>query len=365
MGAGWVLALGAAAQTSGVFEPVTDEMLRNPDPADWLMWRRTLDSWGHSPLDQIDKRNVADLRLVWTRALGPGMQEGTPLVYAGVMYFPSPSDVIQALEAATGDVRWEYRRSLPPDLGEYFPVPSINRNLSIYGDTIIDTSADDFVFGSTRARVSSAGKRRSSTTSAARSRRRARSSRTARSSPGAAASPKGARQPASSRRTMRGRAASSGAAGRSRRPASRTATRGAICPTRRVGTSAVGSCRATIRSSTSSTPAPPSRRRRRNSRSRATSTSSCTTTRRSRSMPTPARSSGTTSTSSIIGTSIIRSSACSSRRRSLRTGARLRGSIRDSARAKDARSSRVSRVRPVSCTRSTRARASSFGRGRP
>jgi alcohol dehydrogenase (cytochrome c) len=144
--AAWLVALEAFGQAPRAFEPVTDEMLQNPDPADWLMWRRTLDSWGHSPLDQIDKRNVGNLRLLWTRALGPGMQEGTPLVHDGVMYFPNPSDVIQALDAASGDVLWQYRRSLPDDLGEYFPVPSINRNLAIYADTIIDTSSDDFVF---------------------------------------------------------------------------------------------------------------------------------------------------------------------------------------------------------------------------
>ena len=135
---------GLAAQPS--FVPVTDQMLQNPDPADWLMWRRTLDSWGYSPLDQIDRSNVEDLRLVWTRGLGPGMQEGTPLVYDGIMYFPNPSDLVQALDAATGDLIWEYRRSLPGDLGEFFPVPSINRNLAIYGTAIIDTSADDYVF---------------------------------------------------------------------------------------------------------------------------------------------------------------------------------------------------------------------------
>ncbi len=138
-------ALTALAQPAS-FIPVTDDMLQDPDPADWLMWRRTRDSWGHSPLDQIDTGNVGNLRLVWTRALGPGMQEGTPLVYDGVMYFPNPSDLVQAIEAATGDLLWEYRRSLPADLGEYFPVPSINRNLAIYADTIIDTSADDYVF---------------------------------------------------------------------------------------------------------------------------------------------------------------------------------------------------------------------------
>jgi alcohol dehydrogenase (cytochrome c) len=33
------------------FTPVTDAMLENPDPADWLNWRRTLDGLGYSPLD--------------------------------------------------------------------------------------------------------------------------------------------------------------------------------------------------------------------------------------------------------------------------------------------------------------------------
>jgi PQQ-dependent dehydrogenase (methanol/ethanol family) len=140
-----LLYLGAAAAQSP-FRPVSDARLQDPDPADWLMWRRTLDTWGFSPLDQIDRDNVDTLRMVWTRALGPGIQEGTPLVHDGVMYFPNPSDFVQAFDAATGDLIWEYRRSLPGDLGEYFPVPSINRNLAIYADTIIDTSADDYVY---------------------------------------------------------------------------------------------------------------------------------------------------------------------------------------------------------------------------
>ena len=72
------------------FAPVTDAMLRDPAPEDWLMWRRTLDAWGYSPLDQIDRSNVGDLRLVWTRALTPGSQQGTPLAYGGVLYMSNP-----------------------------------------------------------------------------------------------------------------------------------------------------------------------------------------------------------------------------------------------------------------------------------
>jgi alcohol dehydrogenase (cytochrome c) len=141
-----LLGSAAAAQPPEPFVPVTDAMLQAPDPADWLMWRRTLDTWGHSPLTQINRNNVDELRLVWTRGLGPGIQEGTPLVYDGVMYYPNPSDLVEAYDAATGDLIWQYRRSLPSDLGEYMPVPSINRNLAIYGTSIIDTSADDFVY---------------------------------------------------------------------------------------------------------------------------------------------------------------------------------------------------------------------------
>lgn len=124
--------------------PVTDTMLQDPAPGDWLMWRRTLDSWGYSPLEQIHKGNVDELVLVWARPLSEGIQEGTPLVHEGVMYMPNPLDVVQAIRADTGDVIWQYRRNLPDDLK--VPFPSINRNIAVYDNLIIDTSADDYVY---------------------------------------------------------------------------------------------------------------------------------------------------------------------------------------------------------------------------
>ena len=142
------IATGYPGQTQvESFTPVTDAELQNPDPADWLMWRRTLNSWGYSPLDQIDRENVGELRMVWSRALAPGSQQGTPLVYDGIMYMPNPNDVIQAIDAATGDLHWEYRRQIPDDVGEYLGgLVSVNRNVAIYGNFIIDTSNDDYLF---------------------------------------------------------------------------------------------------------------------------------------------------------------------------------------------------------------------------
>jgi glucose dehydrogenase len=136
------------AQPPGEFVPVTDQMLQSPAAADWLMWRRTLDGWGYSPLDEIDRGNVGTLRMVWTRGLNGGFQSGTPLAYGGVLYMPNPNDVIQALDAVTGDVVWEHRREVPDDLGEYLnrALASNNRNIAIHGNLIIDTSADDHLF---------------------------------------------------------------------------------------------------------------------------------------------------------------------------------------------------------------------------
>ncbi len=136
----------SAQQLEAQVSPVSDANLVNPPPQDWLMWRRTLDSWGYSPLQQINGGNVSQLQLVWTRGLEPGPQEGTPLVHDGVLYFPNPRDIIQALDAATGDLIWEHRRPQPADIEQYINAPFINRNIAIHGDLIIDTSADGYLY---------------------------------------------------------------------------------------------------------------------------------------------------------------------------------------------------------------------------
>ena len=132
-------------QTSSEFKPVTDAMLQDPAAEDWLMWRRTLNGWGYSPLDQVTTENVGDLQLVWSRALTEGRQQGTPLAYDGVLYMPNPRDVIQAIDAVSGDLLWEHRREVPEDVGDA-GLRTNNRNIAIYDNLIIDTSIDGYVF---------------------------------------------------------------------------------------------------------------------------------------------------------------------------------------------------------------------------
>ena len=121
------LAAPAAGQTPAV-SPVTDALLADPPPESWLNWRRTQDGWGYSPLNQIDRGNVGDLRMVWSWAMEPGSQQTTPLVHEGVMYLASPGNIVQALDAATGDLLWEHRREFPTARGRGRP----NRNIAIH-----------------------------------------------------------------------------------------------------------------------------------------------------------------------------------------------------------------------------------------
>src|ERR1700694_2050772 len=126
--------------------PVTETMLRNPAPGDWLNWRRTDNAWGYSPLDQIKRENVQRLQLAWSWSMEEGAQEATPLVHDGGMYLPHPHGVIQALDAATGDLLWEYRPAAsqrPADAeGASDSGGGVQRNIAIYGDKIFATTHD-------------------------------------------------------------------------------------------------------------------------------------------------------------------------------------------------------------------------------
>ena len=125
------------------FTPVTDAVLQNPDPADWLSWRRTLDGWGYSPLEQIDRDNVGQLQLAWSWGLEPGVSQTTPIVHDGIMYIANPGNVVHALDARTGDFIWEYRR----EMDERRRTAAQMRSLAIYQDLVILNTFDAHVVG--------------------------------------------------------------------------------------------------------------------------------------------------------------------------------------------------------------------------
>ncbi len=127
----------AAPLRDAAAAPVTDAMLRDPDPADWLMYSRTYDAQRYSPLAQINRANVGSLQRAWSKPLPAGPLEIIPLVHGGVMYLTTPGSRdggsrVVALNAATGDTLWEY---VPPSSAS-----SRIKALAIYGDMIYYTA---------------------------------------------------------------------------------------------------------------------------------------------------------------------------------------------------------------------------------
>src|SRR6202158_3113033 len=122
------------------FRPVTEAMLTKVPDGDWLAWRRTYDASGFSPLKKINKTNINDLRVAWTWSLPNGPNESTPVVHDGVLFVHSYGDKVQALDAATGDLLWQYSRRLPAGVA-----PAIKRGISIYGTRLYVPTSDSHI----------------------------------------------------------------------------------------------------------------------------------------------------------------------------------------------------------------------------
>ncbi|HVX56210.1 MAG TPA: PQQ-binding-like beta-propeller repeat protein, partial [Candidatus Saccharimonadales bacterium] len=135
-------AVPASAQVRN-YQPVSQQMLENPAPEDWLMYSRTYDAQRYSPLKQINKQNVSRLALAWSRGMGPGQTETIPLVHNGVMYVVEPGAVVAALDATNGDLIWEYKRKVPANVASV----ARTKNLAIFQDVILYTAPDSYVVG--------------------------------------------------------------------------------------------------------------------------------------------------------------------------------------------------------------------------
>ena len=129
---------GTVAGTVENYRPVTDEMLRDPDDGDWLMIRRNYQAWNYSPLADIDRSNASELELAWVWAMNEGgWNAPSPIVHDGVMYLAGIGPVVQALDAATGDLIWEHEVEVATT-----GYSGMSRNLAIYEDKLFMATPD-------------------------------------------------------------------------------------------------------------------------------------------------------------------------------------------------------------------------------
>jgi alcohol dehydrogenase (cytochrome c) len=118
--------------------PLDDAAMRAPAAGDWLMWRRTYDGQGFSPLKQIDRKNAAALKPAFTWSLAISPNEVTPVAHDGVLFVASGGRV-EALDGATGAVLWRYVR---PRIPTAQAASSTVRSIAIWDNLVIVPTPD-------------------------------------------------------------------------------------------------------------------------------------------------------------------------------------------------------------------------------
>lgn len=124
------------------WEPVTEERLLNPADGEWPHFRRDYASTGYSPLDQINRDNIADLELVWALSIGDDERwEPWPTVMNGVMFITEGRSRVNAIDAVTGEILWRYVRDRQDDIGLSQAVQR-SRGVAFFEDLVLYPTAD-------------------------------------------------------------------------------------------------------------------------------------------------------------------------------------------------------------------------------
>lgn len=103
---------------AGATARVDAQRIGNADaePGSWLSHGRSYSEQRYSPLRQIDEDNVAGLGLAWYLDLDTSRgQQATPIVVDGVMYSTSAWSKVQAIDAKSGELLWQYDPEVPPE----------------------------------------------------------------------------------------------------------------------------------------------------------------------------------------------------------------------------------------------------------
>lgn len=131
---------GAVATTA-----VDDTALANEaDGRNWLAYGRTYSEQRYSPLTQLNDDNVAELGLAWHMDL-PNDRSlvGTPLVVDGILYFEGSYNVVYAVDAKSGDLKWRYDPNVIDTAGRRLRVMwDTSRGLAYWNDKVYTATVD-------------------------------------------------------------------------------------------------------------------------------------------------------------------------------------------------------------------------------
>ncbi len=136
---GYIRALQFAASSryAELLSPIaihvsTEQIRSGGAPDQWLTYSGTPDGRRYKALKEITPENVSRLRLRWIRQFtSTGRIEATPMVAGGFIFTTEPPSDVAAIDARSGEVRWQYKGAVPDNL----PIDTFaaNRGVAVLG----------------------------------------------------------------------------------------------------------------------------------------------------------------------------------------------------------------------------------------
>jgi alcohol dehydrogenase (cytochrome c) len=138
--------VAAASLAAAAPAAITDEglpgtrTLRNAprDDLNWILPAKSYAGNRFTGLTQINKSNVANLRLAWSSAIADdGQQEASPIVWNGTMYLSTPHEGVLALRAGDGKLLWQ-----TPYNPAYVLLYAVNRGVGLADGKVFIATQD-------------------------------------------------------------------------------------------------------------------------------------------------------------------------------------------------------------------------------
>ncbi len=122
-------------------------ILLHDEPETWLTGGRDFQQRYFSPLDQINRDNVAELGYAWHLDLP--MEHGyeaTPLMVDGVLYGSGPQGIAFAVDAVSGALLWEFDPQIDPQFMRKVCCGVVNRGVALWGNKLFVGALDGFLY---------------------------------------------------------------------------------------------------------------------------------------------------------------------------------------------------------------------------
>jgi alcohol dehydrogenase (cytochrome c) len=122
---------------SAAYQTVSAAMLlRGNGSGDWLQYAGDYSGHRHSDKTQINRQNVANLRLAWAAQLPSDgtFEESSPIVVGDRVFVTEPPEGVTALDARTGAVLWQFHRAVPAGIPNCCGGP--NKGVAVLGANV-------------------------------------------------------------------------------------------------------------------------------------------------------------------------------------------------------------------------------------